>query len=459
MAKRSIEESTLIGIADAIREKNGTEDAILTEDMADKIREIETATDPVLQEKSVSPTATAQTISADSGYDGLSVVTIAGDANLVAENIKSGISIFGVDGAMVASAIDGTKQSGVTATMIVTNPSTYGFDLTSDGYYTSNNAGVANSYALCKVNLTVNVTCNLIFDIINYAETGCDYGIFGKLDSELTDSDYATSYQHSSSSSIQTLVYFNVEPGSHYIYVKYTKDSSVDTYNDSLKFKLRSETYERFDFADTTEQALTNAGAIVTLGVPAIAVDSTGLVTASLYSREGAVEDGELTGTYQLLTNSGGAYTPSKYSYRVVPRGNYLTGDVYINGDANLVAENIASGVSIFGVTGTYTGTSSETTGVSTVSVSIDSGSLITGLSVTFASAGLVYSRYEEVNDYSYSASIVAKGTNIAIGVNSSTSITERNGNASYKGSIATYNGHMEFWQVNGDCNFEIYDG
>lgn len=51
-----------------------------------------------LQQKTVTPTATAQVITADSGYDGLSQVTVNGDDSLKASNIRSGVDIFGVTG-------------------------------------------------------------------------------------------------------------------------------------------------------------------------------------------------------------------------------------------------------------------------------------------------------------------------------------------------------------------------
>lgn len=59
-----------------------------------------------------------------------------------------------------------------------------------------------------------------------------------------------------------------------------------------------------------------------------------------------------ITGT--LTQQSGKTVTPGTSDVVAVESGKYTTGTVYIKGDSNLTADNIKSGTSIFGVTGSY---------------------------------------------------------------------------------------------------------
>lgn len=90
---------------------------------------------------------------------------------------------------------------------------------------------------------------------------------------------------------------------------------------------------------------------------PVIEVSDEGLVQASVQHNEGYVAAYEkTTSTKQLPTQAAKAVTPSANEQVAVEAGVFTTGVVTVAGDANLVPENIKSGVSIFGVDGTHEG-------------------------------------------------------------------------------------------------------
>ena len=94
----------IVQILNAIVEHfGGDTTAYATEQAIRNLAEVIQTPTPNLQETSVTPTTSEQEITADEGYDGLSKVTVAAvtaaiDENIVAENIKDGVTILGVTG-------------------------------------------------------------------------------------------------------------------------------------------------------------------------------------------------------------------------------------------------------------------------------------------------------------------------------------------------------------------------
>lgn len=246
------------------------------------------------------PSTSDQTISSGTYLTGTQ--TISGDADLTAGNIKQGVTIFGVEGTYAGQSINNQAKS--------FTPDETGAEITPDSGYTG----------LSKV--TVSAIPN------DYVGSGIDR----RSSTDLTASRNT----------------INVPAG------YYAEASSKAVSSGSVK-------------TPTLHDSV----------APTISVSSSGLITAttpnigiSFGGNEGYIYSSTETGTIQvstsgyayqateqLTTKGATTYTPTTTA-QTIASGTYLTGTQTISGDADLVAGNIKSGVTIFGVEGTYSGAS-----------------------------------------------------------------------------------------------------
>lgn len=459
MARVAITEQYLIDIADAIRSKTGSSSATyLPSEMASAIMTIsggggiiptgtinitQNGTHDVTnyasayvqvptgstinnQDKTVNPSTSQQTITADSGYTGLGTVTVnampAGTAGTptaskgtVSNNsISVTPSVTNTTGYITGSTKTGTAVT-VSASELVSGNKA----ITSNG----NNIDVTN-YATVSVNVSggapvinsLTVTPSESEQTFNsssvdgykpvtvgaISSTYVGSGIARKSSTDLTASGATVSvpagyYAEAASKSVTTMTLpTSTAAGatSGYTLKATVSRSTSDQYiNIAPGYNSAGGYYKINAVANGSASApstISGTSATVSTGTNTLTLTKTVSVTPVVsagYVSSGTATNSSVSLTASVTTKAAATITPGTTN-QTIAAGTYLTGAQTISGDANLVAGNIKSGVSIFGILGTYTGGGSSnftllgTLSLGTISTSSTSAT-DTGKSIT----------------------------------------------------------------------------
>lgn len=108
----------------------------------------------------------------------------------------------------------------------------------------------------------------------------------------------------------------------------------------------------------TAPASISGTSATVSTGTNTLTLTKSVSVTPSVtagYVSSGTAGNSSVSLTANVTTKAAATITPGTTD-QTIASGTYLTGAQTIKGDSNLIADNIKSGVSLFNITGTYTG-------------------------------------------------------------------------------------------------------
>ena len=169
MAQVLVTDSYLTGIANGIRDRLGVSTQYTPAQMENAIRSIPVggAAAPILQTKTISPSSTAQTVTADNGYDGLSAVNINAVQSTTL-NVNANGTYNATNGNFYSSVVVAIADSEVNLQAKTATPSNVPISITPDTGY----------HGLSSV--TVNPIPSSYADITNVTATSNDV-LQGKL--------------------------------------------------------------------------------------------------------------------------------------------------------------------------------------------------------------------------------------------------------------------------------------
>ena len=282
------------------------------------------------------PGTTNQTITAGKYIAGTQ--TILGDSDLVAGNIKSGVTIFGVTGSYAGgtASLQTKSVTPTTSSQTVTPDSGY------DGLSSVTVAAIPNQYI-------VTTDANATADDILLNKTAYVNGtkITGTIQ-QLSDALMLTNYDSVGNSYLLSVSEEHNTP----TYLP-TGSATVAFPKTVMGVATPSQVLEDITFTSSSGVQISgtmrnNEG-----------INETLPINGSYTIPEG-YHDGTGTVTQNITTKAAATITPTT-SDITIGAGQYLTGAQTVKGDADLIAGNIKSGVNIFGITGTYSGSAGTT--------------------------------------------------------------------------------------------------
>lgn len=311
-----INEETMIAIANAIRSKTGYDGVISGSDIAAYILGMSTTESNVLEGLTVTPTGQELVIPPPYGSDGFGIVTVLGDENLIPENIRLGVTIYGVDGLLNSSEDLDTSDATATADDIVESASAY-----------VNGVKIIGTH-VCKANPILSKTYVM--------PTGKEFSRFPDRDVD--------GFEEVVVEGDENLIPENILAG----VTIYGVDGNVAIQNSKQVTPGIEAQYVKPDFGYTAFREVQVQGESNLL--PENIIEG-----VSIFGVEGTAKDEEslMSSFEKEKIQSRVKVTPGVDDIEVVPDKGYLgIKEVLVEGDGNLIPENIIEGATIFGVEG-----------------------------------------------------------------------------------------------------------
>lgn len=315
------------------------------------------------QQKNVTPTNMQQTVTADAGYDALSKVIVSGDSNLISQNVKNGVSIFGVQGTLQTGY--NTSDANVTASDVLNGKIAYG----SAGKIT----GTMNNVPSAEEVLDKDTTS---YDIPKGFHDGTGSVSIVPQTLQVTPT---TKSQQLNSDSGKVITQVNVGA------VDASIDSNISAGNIKKDVSILGVTgtleegIDTMDATATAAQIVSGATAYVqnskiTGTMPIISAEDVTLDSSTKsYEIPAGSHDG--SGSVSIVTETL-SVTPTTSSQQLSATSGKVITQVDVDAvtsaiDSNIVAGNIKSGVSILGVAGTLE------TGIDTTDATATAGDIL----------------------------------------------------------------------------------